>query len=247
MSSAERLRADLDQAIADTDSGLSVADRLCHACVSVLGVDGAAISLVHEGAIQGTFGSSSELSRRLDGLQFTFGEGPCLDAVLSRRPVLVPDLQHQRERRWPVYAGAVLEAGVRAVFALPVALATLPIGALDLYRHEPGSLGEDGLVGGLLAAEFAALPLLDLVSANTADERDGHADVGWDELAALERVEVYQATGMIMAQLDVGPDEALVRLRAHAFAQGMTASDVAWAIIERRLVLDVDTPWGPHE
>ena len=68
---------------------------------------------------------------------------------------------------------------------------------------------------------------------------DGLTD-GWQQLASLERGEVYQATGMIMEMLGVTPAEALVRLRGHAFAHGGTASEVAWAVVERRLVLDAD-------
>ncbi|MGB3168819.1 MAG: ANTAR domain-containing protein, partial [Rhodococcus sp. (in: high G+C Gram-positive bacteria)] len=63
---------------------------------------------------------------------------------------------------------------------------------------------------------------------------------GWEQLASLERVEVYQATGMIIGQLDIGPVEALARLRAHAYLAGQTASEVAWDIVERRLVLTPD-------
>ena len=65
---------------------------------------------------------------------------------------------------------------------------------------------------------------------------------GWSDLVSFERVEVYQATGMVIAQLGVGPTEALVRIRAHAFAHDQTASEVAWSIIERRLSLDGDGP-----
>ncbi len=62
----------------------------------------------------------------------------------------------------------------------------------------------------------------------------------WDQLASLERVEVYQATGMIVAALEVTPADALVRLRAHAISRNLTASDVAYQILNRRLVLDRD-------
>ncbi len=234
------LRASLGAAVGGGDPGLSTADRLCHACVELLDVDGAAISLMHDGVTQGTFGSSGELSRRLDEFQFTFGEGPCLEAVSQARPVLVADLRDPRERRWPAYAGAVLECGVRAVYALPVLVSTSYVGALDLFRNKPGPLTGDGLVGGLLAAELAALPLLDLMSADVALAPDGEGEHGWDQLASLQRVEVYQATGMVMGQLNVGSAEALVRLRAHAFAHDLTASEVAWAIVERRLRFDAD-------
>lgn len=101
---------------------------------------------------QGTFGSSSELSRRLDEFQFTFGEGPCLDSVRQRRPIQVPDLADPAEERWPAYAGAVLGEGVHAVYALPVVINAQYIAALDLFRAAPGALRDTGLAGGLAAA-----------------------------------------------------------------------------------------------
>ena len=57
----------------------------------------------------------------------------------------------------------------------------------------------------------------------------------WAELHALSRAEVSQATGMLVAQLEVEPAEALVRLRAHAYATGRSATDVARDILDRRL------------
>lgn len=113
---------------------MATANRLCEACVELFDVDGAAISMIVDGTTRGTFGSSGPLSRRLDEYQFTYGEGPCLDAVGGRRPVLVGDLAAVTERRWPTFTGAVLDAGVRAVFALPIAIAATYVGALDLFR-----------------------------------------------------------------------------------------------------------------
>jgi AmiR/NasT family two-component response regulator len=62
----------------------------------------------------------------------------------------------------------------------------------------------------------------------------------WAELNSLSRAEVSQATGMLVAQLGVEPTEALVRLRAHAYATGRTATDVARDILDRRLKLEAD-------
>jgi GAF domain len=232
------LRAELGAAMANAGSGLAAADGLCHACVQMLGVDGAAISLVYDGTTRGTFGSSGDLSRRLDEFQFTFGEGPCLDAVQLGRPVLVADVDDGQDVRWPAFAGAMLDMGVRAVFALPVAVARSTIGALDLFRVAAGPLEQEGLEGGLWAAELAALPLLDLMTADLDWANAAEGGDGWDELASLERVEVYQATGMLISALDVDATEALVRLRAYAFTHGMTASEAAWAIVERRIPLE---------
>jgi len=237
LTSEDRLRARLGAAVAVSGGALEAADSLCRACVGLLEVDGASISLTLDGTNRGTFGSSGELSRRLDALQFTFGEGPCLDAVRDGSPVLVADLDDPTHTRWPAFTGEVLRTGITAVFALPVALTSQPVGALDLYRGRPGPLDDRALTGGLLAAELAALPLLDVLSAHRDVVSRGEED-GWTQLASLERVEVYQATGMIVGALDVDPAEALVRLRAHALARGITAAEVATQIVARRMSLD---------
>ncbi len=251
--SLEAMRVELNAAVAGVEPGFSAANELCAACVGLFGVDGAAVSMIRSGASQGTFGSSNEASRRLDEYQFTFGEGPCLDAVTSREPVLVPDLGSPHERRWPVFTEAVLEDGIRGVFALPIMITSEYVGALDLFRADPGPLGDDQLAGARIAADLASLTLLDLQATPRA-ERDvaddlaaglqGDAGTGARVLDAIDRVEVYQATGMLIAQLDVSAAEALVRLRAHAIATGQTASEVAQAVLQRRLVLDRDDPDG---
>lgn len=237
------LRRDLATAMAGAGGALGAADRLCRACVDLLDVDGASISVADHATTRGTFGSSSELSRRMDEYQFTFGEGPCLDAVRQGVPVLVADLSDTTHHSWPAFSGAVMERGVRAVFALPVAVASSPVGALDLFNRRVGPLSDTALTGGLLAAELAALPLLDVMSAREDLDAHAEAEYGWEQLASLERVEVYQATGMLIAALDISPTEALVRLRANAYARGMTAGELAWEILERRIDLEDDRRW----
>jgi hypothetical protein len=238
--SLEGMRVGLGAAMAGAGPGLPAANELCVACVDLLDVDGAAISMVYEGVSHGTFGASSDSSRRLDEYQFTFGEGPCLDAAAVGGMVLAADLDSPDETRWPAFAGAVLGDGIRAVFALPVLITSVCVGALDLFRARPGALSSDHLAGGMLAAELASIPLLDLVASVKDVAPDEGEDDPWAHLADLDRVEVYQATGMLINQLDVDATEALVRLRAHAIATGQTATQVAVAIIERRLVLERD-------
>jgi hypothetical protein len=148
--------------------------------------------------------------------------------------------------RWPAFAGAMLGDGVRGVFAFPVRIAANRIGALDLFCRSPGAIDDDVWDGAGWASQLAALPLLDLMSADVDWEAIGEGD-GWSQLESLERVEVYQATGMVQEQLDVDATEALIRLRGYAFAHDMTISEVAWAIVERQLSLrpdDFGTPPG---
>lgn len=236
----QRVREVLGAAVTDAPTPLAAADRLCAACVQLLDVDGASISFVDGGAMQGTFGSSGQLSRTLDELQFTYGQGPCLDAVAERRPILAPYLDSPDEGRWPALTQAFLGHGIQAVFALPVTVASTPIGALDLYRRSGGALDDMGMNGGMWAAGLAALPLLDLMASDTDWQMAADGEGSWDQLASLERVEVYQATGMIVAALGVTPADALVRLRGHAISRSLTASEVAYRILSRRLVLAED-------
>jgi len=114
-----QLRSRPSAAVRDVPPGLPAANELCTACVALLGVDGAVISVMSEGASHGTFGSSNAVSRRLDEYQFIFGEGPCIDAAMARKPFLAADLNLVTEQRWPAFSGAVLGQGIRAVSPCP--------------------------------------------------------------------------------------------------------------------------------
>jgi ANTAR domain/GAF domain len=219
--------------------GTAAADRLCEACVDLLEVDAVAISLVFDGANTGTLGASGQLARAYDELQFTFGEGPCIESVSAREPVLIDDVA-DTAKRWPAYGPALLAQGVRGVYAMPVLVAGEYLGALDLFRTNPGVLAEGQLAGALLAAELAELPMLDLLGADLQSAAADPDSSVWDELTTMTRAEIAQATGMLVAQLNVTPAEALVRLRGHAYAAGRTATDVARDILDRRLRLDAD-------
>ena len=84
------------------------------------------------------------------------------------------------------------------------------------------------------------MPLLDCWTPTCRPLSTIAGSTAWAELNALSRAEVSQATGMLVAQLGVEPAEALVRLRAHAYATGRSATDVARDILDRRLRLDAD-------
>jgi ANTAR domain/GAF domain len=227
-------------AAVDGRPGVEAADRLCEACVLLFDVDAAAISLVFDGANSGTLGSSGASARMYDELQFTLGEGPCLDSVSHRAPILVADLADPDNDRWPIYGPALLAHEIRGVFAMPVLVAGEHVGALDLFRVQPGLLKGEHFAGAIVAAELAGIPMLDLLNADLQAAASDPNSNAWTEIHALSRAEVSQATGMLVAQLGVEPAEALVRLRAHAYATGRSSTDVARDILDRRLRLEAD-------
>lgn len=207
--------------------------RVCRAAGRDLPAMGVGISLLNKGTDPLPVAASNETSVLVEELQFVMGEGPCIDAYASRSPVLVPDLSATAATTWPGYAPAAHLHGVRAVFAFPLQIGAARLGALDIYREHTGSLTQTALSRALTYAEVAMQGLLDGGTGTS-----GGADL-FDDLQG-NRFEVYQAQGMIMAQLDISAEEALMRLRAYAYARELRAIDVAHDVIARKLTLESD-------
>jgi hypothetical protein len=243
-----------------------VAAHICRAYVECLDVDGAAISLLTATTSRETLSATDATAATLEELQFTLGEGACVQAALSGRPVLASNLHdHALTTRWPMFAAAVAEqTGVQALFALPLQLGAINLGVLDLYRNTPGPLCGDELRDAVAAADTATLMLLAMPvrtdDAHTDEQpTDTHAaeaaaqhrnggrpnpdawkasagDGPWCDGSWNNHAEVHQATGMILVQLGVPAQDAFVRLRAHAFATHRRLADVASDVVARRLV-----------
>ncbi|MDT7708644.1 MAG: hypothetical protein QOG20_4251 [Pseudonocardiales bacterium] len=219
----------------DVHDDRALAEQICLACVAGLDIDGAAISMHTASPLRETLWATDATAELLEELQFTLGEGACMDAARSGRPVLIPDIADVAQTsRWPVYAEAVVEqTGVGAVFALPLQWATINLGVLDLHRKAPGRLTSAGLSDALGAADVGALMLLGL-------RTDPGEDRVWDRSWG-DRVEIHQATGMVVAQMDVNATDAFARLRAYAFAEHRLLGDVARDVVARRLRFTEDT------
>jgi hypothetical protein len=212
--------------------GASQPRRIADLCVQMLDVTGAGISLVSDTGVRGVICATDDLAMRIEELQLTLGEGPCVDAVGRGGPVLVPDLDDRAAvvtDRWPAFMLAVADAGVRAVFAFPVRIGMINLGALDLYRTRAGGLTDEQLAGALLAAEGAAIALLGLRSSEDGDLVEGQPP------ATRYQAQVHQATGMVMVQAGAKVAEAFVLLRARSFASGRPIHEVAADVVARRL------------
>ena len=204
--------------------------HICQLCAQLLGVTGAGISMVTATGNRGVVCATDEVSARIEDLQFTLGEGVCVEAVTRGVPVMVSDLDQPGDpaaERWPAFMEGITAAGARAVFALPLRVGTVSVGALDLYRDVPGKLTTVQFSAAVAAADAAAAALLQLGSA-------GALAAGTDRRTAYQ-AQVHQATGMVKVQAGVTITEALLLLRAHAFAVGRPVADVAKDVVERRL------------
>lgn len=191
---------------------------------------GAGIMLISGGVPRGSLCSTNEVSDLLEHLQFDLGEGPSVDAHHQDAPVLEPDLVHPKSLRWLAFRVPALDAGVRAVFGFPMQVGVVRLGALNLYRDVAGPLTDDQHADALVMATIAAQAVLVL----QADAPLGGLATAFDEGAEFRFV-VHQAAGMVAAQLEVSVELGLVRLRAHAFGDNRTLTDVAKDVVERRL------------
>lgn len=206
--------------------------RIAELCVQMLDVTGAGMSLVSDAGHRGVICATDDVSRRIEDLQVTLGEGPCIDTVRTGAPVLVADLHDRNDLaawRWPTFMAAAADAGVRAVFAFPLRIGAIGLGALDMYRNRPGTLSDEQLSAALLGAEAAAVALLGLETSADGGLADG------DGAGFSYQAQVHQATGMVMMQLDVTIEQAFLLLRARAFSTGRTLNEVASDVIERRV------------
>jgi GAF domain-containing protein len=209
------------------------ANRVCAASVEVTAVTGAGLMLMTEDVHRGSICSTNDVSATIERLQYDLGEGPCLDAARQDRPIAEPDLGAAGATRWPAFTPQAVAAGARAVFGFPLQVGAVRLGALNLYRDEPGALTDRQHADALLMAGIAAEAVLVLQAGAPDGQLASELEIGAD----FQYV-VHQAGGMIAAQLEVTVATALVRLRAYAFGNERTLVEVARDVVARRLRFD---------
>ena len=214
--------------------------HVCAAAVAAGGVDGAGVTVMVSPTVRETVHATDGIAAQLEELQLMLGEGPCMDAFTDGGPALAADLQaREYATRWPAFTPAAVDSGAGAVFALPLQIGAIRLGALDLYRSRPGALTAHELADALTYAETAGMLLLDAAAGGQPET----AELAWqhDDATANQAV-VHQATGMILVQLGVTAEAAFVRLRAYAYADNRSLGEVARAVVDRSLHFTPDPP-----
>jgi hypothetical protein len=232
-----RVRALIDEEPAGADGVQGDLRRLVTAAARGLRAAGVGLTVMTIGGIRGVSAATDPATERLEELQLTMGEGPCIDALNHGHPVLIPRLADGAMSRWPGYAPALYAAGIRAVFAFPLQVGGARLGILDVFHADAGSLPPDDLSLALTFADVAVTTLLD--RQQRADPQEGDDGLG-DTLGS--RATLFQAQGMVMVQLGIPIADALVRIRAHAYAEDRSLGDVAADIVGRRLTFEPEQP-----
>jgi GAF domain len=206
--------------------------RLCAVCPGVVGVTGAGVMLMSGDIPRGSLSSTDDVSQLIEELQYTLGEGPCVDAYQQDSVVAEPDLAEPVARRWPAFTPPALQAGVRAVFGFPLRVGTVRLGALNLYRDRPGLLSGEQHADALVVADVAARWVLDAQAGAPSGVVAKELEAGADFHFA-----VHNAAGMVSVQGGISVAEALIRLRAFALGNDRLLADVADDVVAGRVRL----------
>ncbi|MFI6878504.1 ANTAR domain-containing protein [Streptomyces sp. NPDC050400] len=205
------------------------------ACADALGLDGLALLLAPEGAVPEPVQLVGERTLALEDLQLTQGQGPSRDAAQRGELHLLADLgtpDGHAEMRWPGLASAIDELGIAAVFAFPLRIGIIAMGALVGHRIRPGPLSS-----GHLADAFALTDTLAQVIITLTARPIPSSGMLLDD-TELHFAEVHQATGMLAAQHRITCAQALVRLRAYAYGHNRRLLGCARDVLAHRLHLD---------
>lgn len=203
-------------------------EAFCETFIEVFPVSGASVSTIGDVLGTETIAASDRRAARLDELQFDLGEGPCWDAMRTAQPVLAPDIRSTGPLSWPTFSAALYDQQVRSVFAFPLGVGPLRFGAVDLYSATPVSL--DAAQAGQAGA------MADVISRHVLRRALSAVGQGLDEEGnAYSRRLIHQASGMVLAQIDISADDARLVIQGQAFAAGRPMMDVAQDILDGRL------------
>lgn len=215
--------------------------RLAKACTAVLPVDGAGLSL-HQIEFRVPIGASDEMATLAERLQFTQGEGPCMQSAHTRRNVAVDAAE--MEDRWPSFADELFRhTPYRAIASLPIAITPRTFAALDLYGVDVASVSALSLADVTAVTEQVAEALAAAVGASSQVER---SDVDDDEALlpswldvepARDRTYVWVAMGMVMSQFHVTATDSVALLRSFAYGHDRLIDEIAVDLVQGTLGL----------
>ena len=214
--------------------GAELPPRLCSAFVRLVGLDGAAISLGFSALDRTIACATDSVAELIEDAQDLVRQGPSLDA--QRTHTWVPEVTLTRDRAtWPLLSQHLDRQELDVtVCAFPMAPHDELLGVLLGYQIDPRPLSL-----GPAQACFLADAIGVAVVGSLRPEPES-TEVRW-----LARDQIFQATGMVMAQLDLPSADALAVLRAHAFAQHVPLSEVSRDVLARDLDFADENRSGP--
>lgn len=222
--------------VANSEGAVPSLRHVVVACARALSAAGVGLAMTRAGGLLEPLLATDPQVGELDELQFELGEGPSCEAAVAGLPVIEADLAGAGAgRRWPAFAAAGTDRGIRGVFAFPVAAGAAKVGVLTIYRRDPGPLPDGQVADALVFADAAFVLALDQRHGISPD-----LDAMIDAAFTSRRAEVHQAAGRLASQQEISVTDALARLRAHAYSSGLSLYAIAVDVMADRLRLEDD-------
>jgi GAF domain-containing protein len=194
--------------------------------VRLLAASAAGVLLVDPRGELRVAAASSGQAGLLELFQLQNDQGPCLDCFRTGQPVTAADLSVPSQQ-WPRFAQAATKSGFRTVQALPMRLRHEVIGALNLFRGEPGPFDLAELRIGQALADVATIGLLHQQNVRRSETLAEQLRAALDS-----RVVIEQAKGKLAERLSIDMDQAFSLLRDHARSSNERLTDVARAFVD---------------
>ena len=207
--------------------------------VELLDVQAAGILLADTDGNLRVMSASSEQARLLELFQLQNDEGPCLEAFASGHLVIETNLR-EALGRWPRFTPYAVGAGFDSVYAIPLRLRSMVIGALNLFRTTEVPLAAADLSLAQALGDVASIAILQNQAA-----REGRVLAGQLQHALDSRVAIEQAKGMIAERAHVDMEQAFEMLRRHARAGNRLLTDLAKELVSGETAVD-DIIARPH-
>jgi ANTAR domain-containing protein/GAF domain-containing protein len=220
-----RTVSELRAALPEADDLLAGLLQVAEATRTVLEVDGAGLTLVHEDDPPRWVAATDAAMELLEQIQHDFGEGPYLQAYAQDRAVVVQDLG--AGPTWVRLDAVVGQLRVLAVLSVPIRLAGQPVGTLDVYSTQPRAWTTHELAA---MAEFAAVASeLIHTSVELASQK---LEVAQLRQALTNRVWIEQAKGVLAATQGSDPEVAFQQLRSRARSSSRRLAELARDIVQ---------------
>lgn len=154
-----------------------------------------------------------------DDLQYSLGEGPCLDALGAPHVVSVPRLRH--EQRWPSYVERVVQLGLRSQMAVKISLDhSGALGGINLYSTISDEIDPE------------AEALAELFGVHAASMMSSVSRIEQLSTAMQTRKVLGQAIGILMHRYGLHEDSAFQFLLRASQTENIKVRDIAARIVE---------------
>jgi GAF domain-containing protein len=238
MTATDGAPRDLGQVLAEFARAMSpeqtpheILERMGSYATELLPIHGVGVLLKSSSGGLEVATANTEAGRVVETLEAELAEGPCSEALATGEQILVPDLAAASDR-YPRFVPRALDAGVKAIHALPMSLRSETVGSIDLIALEPVDLTASQIATAQMLADVTISYL-----ANSRAFTETSQLASQLQHALDSRIVIEQAKGVLSERRGVTVSEAFEVMRRHARNNHLKLHAVAEQVIRGELQL----------